>query len=735
MNLNQKKLLVQILRDHCTNIKNTSVDLETIGPVLATSDSRKCVVNSVFFATRLPIEKYEERYWYMYKPNPGKYFFDGQPFIDNAIKNGAKIIVCEEFPDKIDSEVAYFKVANVIEFMGIAAKALLENLNTKIIAVTGSSGKTTVVHCINTVLQNSGLNINKLYTTRPTPITLPEMVFNLALSTAGVPYYLVIELPADRKGAIEKLCGIAPPDISLVFNIKEAHSKTLGGVEGIIEAKNEIIKCQKEKGTVILNKDDPNLAKSLKLSNELKKEIVTFGIKDGDIKGKVLEQFDISTLYQISVSGKNVSGNISLLGKSGLYTALAAVSVGYVLKINPQTIMDSLTNFIPMPGRMNWHILENGRIKLFSNYAKGTPTNTKHLLELIDELHWTGKRILVLGDFDFHEEEEMDEKAWNIINSKFDYVILSGIKAVKYAGHLKDNVKIITVNDKGSTIKKMQALSAGNERVYIVVNGNLEFKHSELVDDFLHVMDTTNKNTTVLLHGWGTSAKKWKLIEDSLNTAGLPTVSMQLPGFDLEEPKEAWGIPEYADFVIQKLSQMNIGKPYNFIGHSFGGRLAIYIASKYPDLVNKLILTNAAGVANRKDVKTEISKSFSVKNIKKFLRTMLPEKLYDRLLEIYVKFMGSPDYKRATPLMRKTLNKVVNMDLTAYLNSIDSKTLIIWGDKDTMTPLYEGEKLHKGIKNSNFVVIKDAGHNTFVTHSKEWLNEVIFFLKEKERDA
>ncbi|MCA9308048.1 MAG: Mur ligase family protein [Patescibacteria group bacterium] len=485
MPLNHRQILVQTLIQSCPNITNTSVDLKTLEPTIATSDSRKCVENSIFFATRLSVEQYEERYWYMYKPNPEKYFFDGHPYIDAAINNGAKVIVCEELPNKLYSGVAYFKVDNVIEFMGSVTKNLVESVNTKIIAVTGSSGKTTVVHCINTVLQNAGLKANKLYTTRPTPITLPEMIFSLALSNTGIPNYLVVEMPTDRKGAIKRLCSITPPDISLIFNIKEAHSKTLGGIHGVVEAKSEIITHQKDNGLVILNADDFYLRKAIDMSKRLKKKIITFGVKNGDIKGKVLEQFDTTTLAEVALLKKKSACNIKLLGESGLYTALAAAAVGYALNLDIKTIEKGLASFSPMPGRMSWHILDSGRIKLFSNYAKGTPANTKHILELINNLPWDGKRILVLGDFDFHEEEQADKKVWHIINSKFDCVLLTGKRAVKYQKHLSAEIVVHTTEDKETTLKELQKIAACVEKAYIVVNGSLEFKHSELVNEFL----------------------------------------------------------------------------------------------------------------------------------------------------------------------------------------------------------------------------------------------------------
>ncbi|MCA9308711.1 alpha/beta hydrolase, partial [candidate division WWE3 bacterium] len=169
--------------------------------------------------------------------------------------------------------------------------------------------------------------------------------------------------------------------------------------------------------------------------------------------------------------------------------------------------------------------------------------------------------------------------------------------------------------------------------------------------------------------------------------------------------------------------------PYNFIGHSFGGRISIYIATQKPELVNMLVLTNAAGVADRKEPKIELSKLLSIKKVKSVLKILMPEWAYGFLIGVYIRVMGSTDYKSATPVMRKTLKKVVNLDLTPLLPKINTPTLIIWGEHDTITPLYEGEKMHKGIKNSKFVVVKGARHNTHITHSKEWQSKVIPFLK------
>lgn len=168
-----------------------------------------------------------------------------------------------------------------------------------------------------------------------------------------------------------------------------------------------------------------------------------------------------------------------------------------------------------------------------------------------------------------------------------------------------------------------------------------------------------------------------------------------------------------------------------FIGHSFGDRLAVYIAANHPELVEKLVLTDAAGVENRNTLKLKL-----LKNISKLFKASetshspYPIRAISRTTKrLLFSFTASKDYRNASPTMRETLKKVVELNLSSLLPSISSETLILWGEHDNVTLLKDAQLMKKLIPDSKLEIIPEAEHNPHLTHTEEWTNHVLKFLK------
>lgn len=136
-------------------------------------------------------------------------------------------------------------------------------------------------------------------------------------------------------------------------------------------------------------------------------------------------------------------------------------------------------------------------------------------------------------------------------------------------------------------------------------------------------------------------------------------------------------VKDYAEGVLALMDKLNIEKA-TLVGHSFGGRVAIYIAAKYPEKVEKLVLVDSAGIKPRRGIKYRL-KILMHKILKKFGKGL----------------KGSKDYRALSPVMKKTFRNVVNYDETYLLSDITADTAIFWGDKDKDTPLYMARKLNK----------------------------------------
>lgn len=217
----------------------------------------------------------------------------------------------------------------------------------------------------------------------------------------------------------------------------------------------------------------------------------------------------------------------------------------------------------------------------------------------------------------------------------------------------------------------------------------------------------------LLLHGWGCNINIFNKMINHLSKSNK-VYALDLPGFGKsDEPKTPWNANDYANLVIKFINKINI-KKLSVLGHSNGGRIIIKMFSKeMPFEIDKVILVDSAGIKNKKN----IDKSFKIKVIKSFKSVIfnkITNKLFPGLLNKLKSKMGSVDYRNATPVMRDTLVKLVNEDLTDILSNINVPTLLIWGEMDTATPLEDAYKMEKLIPNAGLVLLKGRTHYSFL---------------------
>ena len=217
-----------------------------------------------------------------------------------------------------------------------------------------------------------------------------------------------------------------------------------------------------------------------------------------------------------------------------------------------------------------------------------------------------------------------------------------------------------------------------------------------------------------MLHGWGSKLDLFGTIIENLSKNNK-VYAIDLPGFGgTDEPKEAWNVDRYVDFVIEFIEKMNI-KELSILGHSFGGRVIIKLVNRQNlnFKVDKLVLVDSAGIKPEKSKKTSM-KTKVYKVLKILVGNKIVSKIFPNLLNNIKKKFGSEDYRNATPIMRDTLVKTVNEDLTDLLPNIEQSTLLIWGDKDTATPIEDAKKMESLIKDSGLVTVEGAGHFSFL---------------------
>lgn len=217
--------------------------------------------------------------------------------------------------------------------------------------------------------------------------------------------------------------------------------------------------------------------------------------------------------------------------------------------------------------------------------------------------------------------------------------------------------------------------------------------------------------TIVLLHGWGQNIEMMKPIGDKFSKTHN-IVILDLPGYGKSsEPESVWSVFDYADMIHEFLNELKIDNPI-LMGHSFGGKVSLYYASKYS--VEKLVLFASPYRPELKKVPMKV----------KVLKTLKKVPILNKLEGFAKKHIGSTDYKNATPIMRDILVKTVNLDITEHVKKIKCPTLIFWGTNDTAVNIKSAYELEKLINDSG-LIIYEGTHYAYL----EFLPQVINVLK------
>lgn len=236
----------------------------------------------------------------------------------------------------------------------------------------------------------------------------------------------------------------------------------------------------------------------------------------------------------------------------------------------------------------------------------------------------------------------------------------------------------------------------------------------------------------LILHGWGGRIESFAPVIDNL-AQGYRVTALDFPGHgESDPPPTPWSVTEYADLTLRLLSQLDI-PPSHVIAHSFGGRVTILLAAQHPELFNKIVLVDSAGVLPKRGIKY-YRKVYTYKLGKKLAKwkwsaACLKAMGYD--IKKKITSAGSADYRALSPAMRGTFVQVVNQNLRPYLKNIRNSVLLVWGSQDTDTPLYMAQIMEKEIPDAGLVVIEGAGHFSYLDGFGQFMSVVKYFLETK----
>lgn len=233
----------------------------------------------------------------------------------------------------------------------------------------------------------------------------------------------------------------------------------------------------------------------------------------------------------------------------------------------------------------------------------------------------------------------------------------------------------------------------------------------------------------LVLHGWGASIQTMRSVIDALKDTYRVT-ALDFPGFGHSDfPPDSFGVPEYTKLTRDFMLKLGINKAH-IICHSFGGRVTILLASQHPEMVGKIVFTDAAGVRKPRTLKYYL-RTYSYKLAKRISKGDAVKKLLLILgidVDSRVKNAGSTDYRALSETMRRVFVRVVNLDLKKHLSAIKSPSLLIWGENDQDTPLEYAKIMEKRIPDAGLVVFPGAGHYSFLDCFGQYIKIVTTFF-------
>ena len=337
---------------------------------IVSTDSRNCPKNALFFALK------------------GE-SFDGNKYASAALKNGAAYAVVDN-PEVVENSNQYILVHDTLTALQQLANYHRQLLNTPIIAITGTNGKTTTKELIASILKRK-------YKTHYTQgnfnnhIGVPLTLLNMERTEEMA----VIEMGANHLNEIRSLSRIVLPNYGLITNVGKAHLEGFGSFEGVIKTKTELYDYLRTKkgGTLFINHDDSILMDKA-MDIPLK---VTYGTTNADICGCIKDNNLTLTIewYQAKTPQERHIIQTQLIGEYNLYNILAAITIGVYFKVPAEDIKLALEEYTPNNNRSQ--LKQTKFNQLIIDAYNANPTSMKAALSNFCKLK-TSNKMVILGD-------------------------------------------------------------------------------------------------------------------------------------------------------------------------------------------------------------------------------------------------------------------------------------------------------------------------------------------------
>lgn len=389
--------------------------------------------------------------------------FDGHKFVEQAQKSGALALIVTH---KVDSDLAQILVADTKQALGLLAGAVKLSVNPKTVAITGSSGKTTVKEMVSAILSRRG----KVLSTQGNfnnDIGVPLTLLRLESDHE----FAVVELGANHLGEIAYTTELVKPDVATIINAAAAHLEGFGSLLGVARAKSEIFKGLSKDGLALLNADSQFYAFWQGKIAHLR--LQTFGTAtEADFHAQdVVMGLNGCAEFLMRTPKGSVSISLPLPGLHNVSNALAAAALCLEMGASLEDIRDGLQYMAQVSGRLQVKQLTS-QVKLLDDTYNANVASVNAAIDLLAS--FAGRRVLVLGDM-----AELGERARFYHQQVGEYAQQKGIDELYSLGVLSQSASDVFAkngrhfSDKTALVVALNECLGGEKRnISILVKGS-----------------------------------------------------------------------------------------------------------------------------------------------------------------------------------------------------------------------------------------------------------------------
>ena len=395
---------------------------------------------------------------------------DAHRFIPAVFGQGALCVICEQAPEQPAG--AYILVESSLQAIKDIAEFYRQQLDMKVVGITGSVGKTSTKEMIASVLSEK-YRVLKTLGNFNNELGLPLTVFRLREEDE----IAVLEMGISNFGEMHRLSKIARPDICVMTNIGQCHLEFLGDRDGVLRAKSEIFDYIAEDGTIILNGDDDKLATLHEVKGITP---VFFGIDSG----RKIHAMNIHSLglkgiaCTICTEQGDFDVTIPIPGYHMVYNALAGTAVGLSLGMTTEEIRRGIEKLESLSGR--FHIIETGEYTVVDDCYNANPVSMKASLNVLHDA--LGRKVAILGDMgELGEDERQLHEEVGVEAGKQDIQLLICVGALseymaKAAKETNPQMKVVHMDTLEETLEKLPGLLQKEDTILVKASHFMHFE-------------------------------------------------------------------------------------------------------------------------------------------------------------------------------------------------------------------------------------------------------------------